>query len=121
MSELTALSQRIANVEAETKAQSGQLEEVVGILREMKTAFAGNPELGITGIVATAKSAHRRIDEAAKERAIWESEAAKRMTDIEDAAQKERWMGRIGSGVVGATVAAIGMWLKSKLGFGGGE
>lgn len=112
MSEITALSQRIANLEKTDKEQTDKLDEAVNLLRRMNTALSGDPALGITGIVATAKSAHRRLDE-------FEKTADERMTAIEEAAKKERWMGRIGSGVVGATITGIVVWIKGKLGIGG--
>lgn len=114
MSELITLTQRMANVEAENKAQSTKLDDALTLLKRVDLALTGDAERGITGIVATAKSAHRRLDEAAEKRAVWESEAKKRMDDIEADAIKERWVGRIGSGVVGATVASVAAWLKTR-------
>lgn len=118
MTELSALTRRIANVEAETKTQSSQLNEAVQILRDVKLALSGDTALGITGIVATAKSAHRRLDEVERQAITAHVQAVKRMEEIEAAAQKERWMGRIGSGVVGAGIAGFCAWLKHKFGIG---
>lgn len=109
---LQQLEARLKTVEDQNQEQTGKLDLTVGMLKEMRTAIVGDAPLGITGIVVTAKSAHRRLDEVEKDRASFEAQAVKRMETIEASAEREKWMGRIGSGVVGAAIAGAGLWLK---------
>jgi len=114
----SSINERLERVEAENREQSGKLQTAVDLLKRIDLALTGDGERGITGIVATAKSAHRRLDEAEEERTSFERVTLQRFESIEAAAHKERWMGRIGSGVVGATVAGCAAWLKHKFGIG---
>ena len=107
-------------IEARLRAVEEQNAEQLTMLRDIKLAITGDGALGITGIVATAKSAHRRLDDEREARMSLERSTKERMDKIEADAEKEKWVGRIGSGVVGAAIAGAGLYLKGLI-FGNGK
>lgn len=61
---LSAIEARLKAVERQNATQTDKLDESLRLMRMLHTSIAGSPELGITGLAATAASAHRRIDVA---------------------------------------------------------
>ena len=119
MSELAEINNRIDALERNDKEQSDKLDRAVKLLEGIHLAFSGDAGLGIQGIVQVASQAHRRIDSVERHGAERERAANERMDKIEANAAREKWVGRIGSGVVGACITGAGLWLKEKLGLGG--
>ena len=106
------LEQRVDILEKNDEKQTKLLDSTNVLVKEIHSALIGNKSFGIVGIAQLTAEAHSKIAELKRDTESANYQVNEKVKALAATVEKEKWMSRLGGGVVGAVSAGVIMWAK---------